>query len=139
MFDKTVTIFNREGDKWFPRICEGVFVSQDIGHIQRDFGATDNATIAVHFPITDGKIAGNTYLQPKAWATLLDKSGTVTAKGGEEYDILFVGAWVDEATVDDNDYEKGFYNYLRTNNDGVYAVTSVSGFQTIPHIEVAAR
>lgn len=138
MFDKVVTIFNRQGNKWYPRICEGVFFSNSSAYIQRNFGTTDNANVAVHFPLRDGEISGNLYVKPKAWKELVDKTGKITAKGGEEYDIILLERWSDESVVDDNDYPKGFYHYLRENNDGVHAVTMVSEFQTIPHIEVAA-
>lgn len=139
MFDKTVTIFNRQGNTWYPRVCTGVQMSQDIGYIQRTFGATDNATIAVHFPIVDGKISDSEYLNPKAWKERESKDGVITAKGGEEYDIIYIGGWANEQPIADGDYPKGFYHYMRTNEDGVYAIASVSEFWTIPHIEVAAR
>lgn len=139
MFDRTVTVFNRNGDKWLPRTIEGVFVSQDMGYLLREYGAVENATAAIHFPLTGGKIGEYVYDKPKEWESLVSKDGHITIRGGEQYDLVLLGEWESAAEIDDSDYSKGFYHYLRTTRDGVWAVTKCAEFRVIPHLEVVVK
>lgn len=139
MFNKTVTVFNHNGDKWLPRVISGVFVSQDMGYILRTYGTTQDANAAIHFPVKAGKIGEYTYDKPKEWESLVEKTGHITFRGGEEFDIIMLGEWLGTGAIDDGDYSKGFYHYLKTTQDSVWAATKCAEYQTIPHIEVVAK
>ena len=46
-----------------------------------------------------------------------------------------------ESCIDlsDNDYVEGFYDYMNSTFDGVYAITSVAKFDLIPHFEITGK
>ena len=50
-----------------------------------------------------------------------------------------VGEWDGEDTINDSDFNKGFYNYMSATRDGVYTVTSVARYSVIPHFEILGR
>ena len=60
-------------------------------------------------------------------------------RSGEVVDFFMVGEWDGEDTINDGDFDKGFYNYMSATRDGVYTVTSVARYSVIPHFEILGR
>lgn len=85
-------------------------------------------------------IAGKSYLTPKAWDRQTNDllPQTITFTPGEKFDFFYVGEWTEDPIADD-DYENGFYDYMNSTYDGVYAVTSVSKLGVIPHFEITGK
>ena len=139
MFQDTVTVFNRRGDVWYPTVLKGVKLLVDRAGIAARYGAQANDKAVLLAPLTDGSLGGKAYVTPKVWAELEEPETAVTFAAGEEFDFLLAGAWPD-GVVPDGDYgPRGFYDFMNRTRDQVYAVTSVSRFDTIPHLEVTGR
>lgn len=145
MYSDTVTIFNRYesrlGDMWYPTVLHDVNVMADRAAIVQKYGeeSKDNAVLNVRYDVGD-MIAGKSYLTPKAWDRQTNDllPQTITFTPGEKFDFFYVGEWTDDPIADD-DYENGFYDYMNSTYDGVYAVTSVSKLGIIPHFEITGK
>ena len=115
----------------------------------RQYGADFSDGASIHIGYTmDGAnkdIAGKIYLQPKEWLALSDsaKAGALTLKGGNTFDFMWLGDYseIDStlAVITDDNYPKGFFDYMKKSKDNVYAVSNVSEYTLIKHIEVACR
>lgn len=148
MYSDTVTIFNRYesrlGDMWYPTVLHDVNVMADRSAIVQKYGeeSKDNAVLNVQYNTeqNDIKIAGKIYLTPKAWDRQTNDllPETITFTPGEKFDFFFLGEWPEDPVADD-DYENGFYDYMNSAYDGVYAVTSVSKLGVIPHFEITGK
>lgn len=148
MYSDTVTIFNRYesrlGDMWYPTVLHDVNVMSDRSAIVQKYGeeSKDNAVLNVQYSTEqdDIKIAGKSYLTPKAWDRQTNDllPETITFTPGEKFDFFFVGEWPEDPIADD-DYDNGFYDYMNGTYDGVYAVTSVAKLGVIPHFEITGK
>ena len=148
MYSDTVTIFNRYesrlGDMWYPTVLHGVNVMADRSAIVQKYGeeSKDNAVVNVHYEMVDGKVFvdGKEYLTPKAWDKQTnDKlADTITFTPGEKFDFMYVGEYSEEP-ISDDDYTEGFYDYMNSEFDGVFAITSVSKLNAIPHFEITGK
>ena len=139
MFHDTITVFNRRGDVWYPTVLEGVRLMTDRAGIAARYGAQANDRAVALIPLREGTAGGKAYVPAKVWAELPDPAQAVTFAAGEAFDFLLDGPWPDGSPVCDGDYPKGFYDHMNRARDGVYAVTSVSKFDVIPHLEVTGR
>lgn len=151
MYSDTVTLFCRghtdSGDVWYPYILHDVDLNVDRGYIMKVYGAdaSDNASLHMRCAGTGQSghtIDGRSYVLPKAWDDVApeDKSGYITLQGGTNFGFFMVGDYGSEEPVSDDDYRMGFYQYMNSQHDGVYAITSVSGpFSLIPHLEVLGK
>lgn len=59
-----------------------------------------------------------------------------TPESGDKIILQYVSA--DEPIADDN-YKNGFYNYMNKSYDNVFAISTVSKFNLIPHFEIGAK
>lgn len=78
------------------------------------------------------------YLPPKKWKQqtndFLEKTLTFSTE-----DFFWEGQW-DQGKVLDSDYKKGFYQYMNSNKDNVFRITSIGGpYTLIPHFEILAK
>lgn len=153
MYDKTVTIFNFYNSKtagfsyWYPHILSGVDLITDHGAILKKYGpdSTDNA--ALHIAYTpDGDMtmvqqsdgSAVPWMAPKAWAAQVNDDLPDSITFGPE-DFFWQGEWTGGVVVDD-DYRNGFYQYMNSNRDNVYKITSVGGpYTVIPHFEILGK
>lgn len=153
MYDKTVTVFNFYNSKtagvsyWYPHILSGVDLITDHGAMLKKYGldSTDNAALHIFYNPDGDKVmvqqtdgAAVPWLPPKAWAAQVndDLPGSITF--GPE-DFFWQGEWTGGVVVDD-DYRNGFYQYMNSNRDYVYKITSVGGpYTVIPHFEVLGK
>ena len=147
MYNETITLFNRLGDrkstdKWYPHVLHHCCVYRDRAAVVAQMGenATDN--VSIHILITKGcKASGYSYLQPIEWKNSGDYSGSFTVKDGNDFDMIYVGTWPTNEAVNDSDYTEGFLHYMQLNYDNVYAVSSCSDYSRsiLPHLEVIGR
>lgn len=153
MYDKTVTVFNFYSSKtaglsyWYPHILPCVDLITDHGAMLKKYGpdSTDNAALHIAYTPDGDKVtvqrsdgAAVPWLPPKAWAAQVndDLPGSITF--GPE-DFFWQGEWTGGMVVDD-DYRNGFYQYMNSNRDNVYKITSVGGpYTVIPHFEILGK
>ena len=153
MYDKTITVFNWYTSKttgksyWYPHILSCVDLITDHGAILKKYGpdSTDNAALHIAY-IPDGdkvmvqRSDGSAvpWLPPKAWAAQVNDDLPDSITFGPE-DIFWQGEWTGGVVADD-DYRKGFYQYMNSNRDNVYKITSVGGpYTVIPHFEILGK
>lgn len=142
MYDKTVTVFNRVqnkrlGDMWYPTILHNCNVNLDRANAIAKYGEESQDVCVLNVKLPCEK----PYLPPKEWQRTDNKTGNVTFTPGDEtFDFFFVGDWETETPVTDDDYDSGFYSFMNSHYDHVYAVNTVNGpFTVIPHLEVTGR
>ena len=150
VYADTITLFNRcrsgTGDTWYPTVLRGVDLNVDKASILAKYGAESNGVAKLHVNYrTDSDfvyIGAKQYLSPKEWSRqakeLLPKSLTFT--GGTDFDFFYVGEWPEE-TISDEAYDNidGFYGYMNSHYDRVFAISSVARYSVIPHFEIMAR
>ena len=148
MYSDTVTIFNRYesrlGDMWYPTVLRGVNFMSDRSAIVQKYGeqSKDNAVVNVRYDNVNGKafVDGKEYFQPKEWDRQTNDrlSKTITFTPGEKFDFFYLGEYSEEP-ISDDDYMEGFYDYMNSTFDGVYAITSVAKLDLIPHFEITGK
>lgn len=135
MYEKTITLFNRRRrngtDTWYPTVISNVDLNVDAAAIRKAYGAESNDRAKLHIRYSDNLVGGKTYYLPKDW----DGEG-VTFHDGELFDFFWMGEWSGNSPIADEDYTSGFYDYMRKNNDMVFAITSVARYDCIPHFEI---
>ena len=146
MFNDTITVFNRYssrlGDTWYPTVVSGVNLLIDKAAIQAKLGpeSSESAILNVHCQIEGNvaRIGGKEYLPPKAWSEQLnaDLANTITFNAGTDFFML--GEY-DETPINDDDYADGFFNYMNSEKDYVFIVSSAALYRTIPHFEVMGK
>lgn len=153
IYKQTVTLFNRvkgsygEELLWYPTIIEGVHLIIDKSSAWNNYGgkASDNARLHIRYSVEDGNImvAGKQWYEPKAWRRLEKPEKAITFAYGDndDFDFFIEGAFDEfEEPISDDRYErKGFYGYMNERYDNIFAITSVSKFNLIPHFEITAR
>lgn len=148
MYSDTVTVFNRYrsrlGDMWYPTVLFNVNLNIDRASIVSRYGenAKDNAVLNVKYK-NIGKfkvIEGKPYILPKEWSEQVNDAlgSTVTFADGEYFDFFIEGMYPEQPIADD-DYENGFFDYISEKYDHVFAITSVSEFSVIPHLEITGK
>lgn len=153
MFDKTITVFNWYTSKttgksyWYPHILSCVDLITDHGAILKKYGpdSTDNAALHIAYAPDGDKVmvqrsdgAAVPWMAPKAWAAQVNDELPDSITFGPE-DFFWQGEWTGGMVVDD-DYRDGFYQYMNSNRDNVYNITSVGGpYTVIPHFEILGK
>lgn len=153
MYDKTVTVFNFYNSKttglsyWYPHILSGVDLITDHGAILKKYGpdSTDNAALHIAYTTDGDKVmvqrsdgAAVPWMAPKAWAVQVNDDLPDSITFGPE-DFFWQGEWVG-GMVTEGDYRNGFYQYMNSNRDNVYNITSVGGpYTVIPHFEILGK
>ena len=153
MYDKTVTVFNFYSSKtaglsyWYPHILSCVDLITDHGAMLKKYGpdSTDNAALHIAYTPDGDKVmvqrsdgAAVPWLPPKAWAAQVNDDLPDSITFGPE-DFFWQGEWTGGVVVDD-DYRKGFYQYMNSSRDNVYKITSVGGpYTVIPHFEILGK
>lgn len=139
-----ITIFNRkpEGEscKWHATAITKAHVITDKSFSQSTLGEQPSTTMTISVLMDNGYISGKEWMPQIQWMKQEDVSNCITAKGGEYFDMVILGAWEGPDIVDDSEYKRGFYSWMKQNRDYVYAVISVSGpYKYLPHINITAR
>lgn len=153
MYDKTVTVFNYYESSttgevyWYPHVLPGVDLVTDHGAILKKYGpdSSDNAVLHISYTPDDVDVmvqqsGGESimWLSPKAWSKQVndDLPGSITF--GPD-DFFWLGEWTGGTVIDGN-YRGGFYQYMNSQKDNVYKITSVGGpYTVIPHFEILGK
>lgn len=149
MYDKTITLFNRYssrlGDTWYPTVIHNVQLIADKSAIIAQYGAesSDKALLHIRYETVDGTpvIAGKPYKTPKEWDRQTNDllSQTLTFTDGQYFDFFMLDEYESEQPINDDAYIDGFYNYINSNYDNVFAITSVGLYSLIPHFEITGK
>lgn len=146
IYKQTVTLFNRvdyDGTVlWYPTVLENVHLVVDRSIIISTYGeqAQDNAKLHIRYaPSSGGPVIGSkVYMQPKEFQRIGVPGKNITFAFGDEFDFFIEGLY-DTDPINDDDYPKGFFNYMNKTYDNVFSITNVSKFNLIPHFEITAR
>lgn len=140
MYVDTVTVFNQRNGTWYPTVVPNCDLNNDRARIISKYGDTCQDKAILHCRIdAAGNIAGKAYHDPKAWKALATPAEAITFESGNEFTFFWKGVWEGAATIADAEYTDGFYDYMNSTYDNVYAVTSAARFSVIPHVEVTAK
>lgn len=151
IYKQTVTVFNRKivGDKtyWYPTVIPNVHLIIDRSIIISTYGeqAQDNAKLHIRYtPSGEGatiSVNGGTrsYMQPKVYRASGVQGKNITFAFGDDFDFIMEGAWSGDSAIDDDTYQKGFFNYMNKTYDNVFAITTVAKFNLLTHFEITAR
>lgn len=155
MYNDTITLFNRvpnrvHGDRWYPTVIHGVDVNMDRAAIIKAMKQDTGDSVKLHVKYTkdaDGMlIGGKRYALPKEYSKVAEPQNYITFKSGKNFDFFYVGEWANENPIDDEDYAgsntpyDGFYDYMNSEYDNVFAITTVSGaYSVIPHFEILGK
>lgn len=151
MYKDTVTLFNRYTTKdrkivWYPTVLHGVNLNVDKASIVAKYGSNsqDNAVLNVKYHSGDNTVMveDKRYQLPKEWSKqsedVLAESMTF-ATDTQEFDFFYEGEWEGKEPILDEEYTSGFYSYMNNSYDNVFAITSVSKYNVIPHFEVVGK
>lgn len=142
MHDRTITIFNYHGGKWYPSVIRGVSVLENVASsATTQGGKTGSDVLEVSIKTSSAKTvetaAGyKSYVKPKSYAVCADPSEFLTFT--PEQDFIYCGEWLEGAVADD-DYDSGLYHAMNEEYDGVYKITSATWLGLLPHFEIGGR
>lgn len=143
MHDRTITLFNYHGGKWYPSIIHGVTLVENIASsATAQAGETGGDTLEVSIKANTSKeietaTGFKAYIPPTAYATCTAPADCLTFK--PECDFICCGEWP-TAPIDDAEYEEsGLYHAMNEEYDGVYMITSAAWYGLIPHFEIGGR
>lgn len=148
MYQDTITLFNRTADVWRATVLPHVDLNSNGAALIAKYGVDSKAKASLHIryvPTTAGfSVENNTgvmclFRPPKEYT---GADNTITfrpASSGEVTDFFLEGAWDGEATINDGDFDTGFFDYMSATRDGIYTITSVARYSVIPHFEILGR
>lgn len=147
IYKQTITLFNRKTvdgvTMWHPFVIDGVHLIMDKSIIISTYGeqSQDNARVHIRYtPTGSGALVnGKIYMLPKEWNRAGEPSENFTLGYGDNFDFIMEGNYGSLDPIADSDYRNGFYNYMNKNYDNVFAISTVSKFNLIPHFEIGAR
>lgn len=150
MYDKTITLFNRKAERngsvWYSTVLRNVDLNTDKASILAKYGASsqDKAVLHVRYQNIGGRkmVGEKPWLPPTEWSEqpVEALSKVLTFASGNEFDFFWHGEWTDTEPIRDADYTDGFYNYMSSKYDFVFAVSSVAGpYSVIPHFEIMGK
>lgn len=151
MYDKTITIFNyfesKGGAAWYPHIIPDVDLSTDIGSILKKYGPGSTDRVELHIAyaersgqkvIVDNDGAELPWMPPKEWSEQIESELLNSITFGPD-DFFMAGVWED-GLINEDDYPDGFYNFVNSQYDFVYKVSSIGGpYALIPHFEILGK
>jgi len=147
IYKQTITLFNRRTvngkTTWYPFVLDGVHLIMDKAIIISTYGEESQDNVKLHIryvPSSEGAVVnGKVYMLPKQWNREGDPSSNFTLGFGDDFDFIMEGDYGSEEPIDDDSYRNGFYNFMNKNYDNVFAISSVSKFNLIPHFEIGAK
>ena len=153
LYIHTVTLFNRVKGKygedalWYPTILNDVHLIVDKSASWNNYGgqSSDNARLHVRYKTVNGivMVGNKPWYEPKAWRRLEKPEDAITFGFGnnDDFDFFVAGALTEfDSPVSDAMYERGgFYNQMNSYYDNVFAISSVSKKDLIPHFEIIGR
>lgn len=160
MFRDTITIFNfyeseTDGALWYPTVISSTHLQIDTAANLKERGpeSADSARLTINYKregelanisgiikfTDDGMETGKKpYISPKKWVLMEDKSVAVTFL--KDKDFFYHGSWQGNVPVIDAEHgKKGFYDYMRRNEDEVFLITNIGKYNLIPHFEIGGK
>lgn len=134
MFDREITLFNLHGERWYTTLFTGVQMNAVSSKTATTHGQNNGDTVEI---IISMPCDGLSYMGPKAYAVLPDPTGYFTF--APESSFIVVGDHMENAPLNDDDYEQGLYHEMNMTLDEVYMVTSATYYSLIPHFEIGGR
>lgn len=133
MYDKTVTIFNKDEDVWRATVLHDVQLIEKTGQNASKDGnsSADTATLMIH--ITEE--VRRKYTGPIAYEQSADKEELFTLRTGDFFAVGEYDGCINEILEPYSEYG-GFYQYMKAKHDSVYNIVSVIQYDMIPHFEV---
>ena len=138
MYIDTITLFCLHDSTWRATQIDKVDLNTDRSAIIARLGenSKDRAKLHIAYNPNTLEVADDIVaVKPREYS---GAEGTITLASGDDFSFFLNGEWNGAATIDDNDYPQGFYNYMNETHD-VYAISSVAKYSVIPHFEVMAR
>jgi len=112
MFPHTVTIYNRDKDEKYHRtVIKGVFWNSSEGAVARKTGISSADGLQLIIPFSADM--NGTYLKPKEWEKLADKTGHWTL---QPRDIIILGEINYEVVKSGSELSKLYDDVLTINN-----------------------
>lgn len=147
IFRDTITLFNRHGSEenyvWTPMVIHSAHFVDDKAAMIGSYGeqTQDNAMIHILYQCkgNDAIINKKRYVDPKEYMRMADISKVFTFAYGDEFDFIYGGVWGSSENIYDDDYPRGFFDYMNKLYDKVYAISAVTKRNLIPHFEITAR
>lgn len=143
MHDRTITLFNFHGGKWYPSVIRGVSVLESIASASTTQAGRTNSDaleLSIKASSTQGietSVGVKAYVSPNAYAACSAPANCLTFK--PECDFIYCGEWP-TTPIDDAEYEEsGLYHAMNEEYDGVYLITSATWYGLIPHFEIGGR
>lgn len=136
MFNDTITLYNqykKDGAiTWYAHVLRGVECQHTSGIRPSNQGELTDDNVSLHIP---EKVLQDKYLKPKEWRKSAEKEQKLTLAEED----FFVEGELTEGIIKDSDYEEGLFEYIKSEYDDVYNITSVSWYNSIPHFEVGGK
>ena len=150
LYRDTVTLFNRFVDdsgniSWIPTVLNGTHfvVSKSVLVATYGENSSDSAMLNVPYQLINGKvmIGRKKYLPPKQYSKLDIDSAmkSITFTAGLDFDFIFGDIWPQSSPIADADYKTGFFQYMKTNFEDVYAITDTPKYNVIKKFAIVAR
>lgn len=160
MYQDTITLFNfyeseEAGALWYPTVISYTQLQIDTAANLRERGpeSADSASLHIRYArdretetavisgiiIDDeAKTIVKPYMLPKKWTSAEDKETAVTFM--KDKDFFYHGIWRGDAPIKDSEYgKKGFYDYMKRNEDEVFLITNVGKYNLLPHFEIGGK
>ena len=153
IYKQTATVFNRRDiggvTYWYAVVIPNVHLVTDMSIIISTYGeqSQDNAMLHIRYTRsgkdaliqTDSGIL--TYMTPKVFQRDGVFGENITFASGDDFDFIMAGEYpgLVGSLINDEEYPKGFFNYVNKEFDEVYAISRAAKFELIPHFELTAR
>ena len=144
MFDRTVTLFNfHESDKkWYGSVIKKCSLADTYSSSKNGYGYNNAGSANIHFHCSKDKIFNTTrgtkmYLDPMEYQKKEFVGKYLTFN--PERDFVVIDVEVEDAVVDDSDYENGFYDFMNRNLDNVHMITNAAWYNLLPHFVVGTK
>lgn len=152
LYQDTITFFSRciKNDSiiWIPHILRNVHCWGSDGTRTGTNGdaATDNVSVNIRYLGSSDRpdIGGLIYLKPKEFQRLAvdEAKKYITFSSGDTFDFFMIGNCGEfTGSINDDEYmhKGGFFNYVNSRYDDVYAVTSCAKSRFLPHFTITGR
>ena len=141
MYDDTITLFNHRNGLWYPSVISGVDLKVTTSSSITTGGINNvgEVSIIVHTSKSKAiKTKGGLkqYVEPLAFKVVDDPEYYLTFKPEEDF---ILAEEYEGGIEDDDDYDSGFYDELKSTRDGVYKIQAAAWYSLLPHFEIGAK
>ena len=144
MYSNTITLFNysEQTKLWYPHVIPGCDLIAANAKTSGSSGQGNSDAVDLIINCTASKqitttAGAQSYTGPKAFAAEAAPAALITFT--PQRDFFLDGIWNGASTIDEDDYESGFYNEMNKTTDGIYLITSATFYGLLPHFEIGGR